>query len=373
MRGPIAIAVLVLGAASALPPALLAQAPEKGSCVTCHEILPDARLSDPVKAYTGDVHAAKGFGCVACHGGDPTVAGMAAMDPAKGYIGKPEREQLASLCGRCHSDAQFMRQYNPSLRVDQEREYLTSVHGQRLMREGDTQGGHVCGLPPGAYHPAALRCEFERAPAEGRRDLRRLPRERGLHGLRTASLRTSRRSTSRASTGPCSASSTISPLRPATTATGTTARPRLACPGWATPAGNAIRSWRTTSRRASTRKVFPMLGVPGCAACHNNHAILRARVTSCSASVRERPASSATSPSRRAVEKIQAMRSLLDSLILSAHRADSLLLRAENSGRRGEPGPVRPRWMRRRPWYKPGPRCMPSWSTPSRPMSMRGW
>ncbi|HWP59830.1 MAG TPA: hypothetical protein VNL14_18200 [Candidatus Acidoferrales bacterium] len=64
---------------------------------------------------------------------------MTAMDPAKGYIGKPKGEQIVRVCGRCHADARFMRQYNPSLRVDQVTEYYTSVHGQRLKERADSK------------------------------------------------------------------------------------------------------------------------------------------------------------------------------------------------------------------------------------------
>ena len=62
---------------------------------------------------------------------------MSAMDPGRGYIGVPQGRQVVQVCGRCHSDAQFMRQYNPSLRVDQVTEYYTSVHGQRLRDNND--------------------------------------------------------------------------------------------------------------------------------------------------------------------------------------------------------------------------------------------
>ena len=41
--------------------------------------------------YPQDIHAAKGFGCAACHGGDPREEGMEAMEPRKGYIGVPPR------------------------------------------------------------------------------------------------------------------------------------------------------------------------------------------------------------------------------------------------------------------------------------------
>ncbi|HEU5394006.1 MAG TPA: hypothetical protein VFV36_04325, partial [Candidatus Methylomirabilis sp.] len=120
----------------AWPSAARAQPPAE-SCAACHLEIGDDRLAAPVKAFTEDIHAAKGFGCVSCHGGDPKEAGMEAMDPAKGYIGKPDRQQVPQLCGRCHSDARLMKRYNPALRVDQVTEYATSVHGRRLRELGD--------------------------------------------------------------------------------------------------------------------------------------------------------------------------------------------------------------------------------------------
>jgi predicted CXXCH cytochrome family protein len=103
------------------------QAPQvplsESSCLTCH----------PEKSgYKEDVHAAKDFGCTACHGGDAGVADLAAMSPAKGFRGKITRARVPELCGGCHSDATFMRNYAPRMRVDQLAQYKTSVHGKKL-------------------------------------------------------------------------------------------------------------------------------------------------------------------------------------------------------------------------------------------------
>jgi hypothetical protein len=110
---------------------------QEDGCATCHLALGIANLTEPAELYKADVHAAKGFGCVACHGGDPNIMGLEAMDKKKGYIGKPAPVQVVEVCGKCHSDASFMRQYNPSLRVDQVAEYYTSVHGKRLKEQND--------------------------------------------------------------------------------------------------------------------------------------------------------------------------------------------------------------------------------------------
>ena len=111
--------------------------PADDNCATCHLALGITTLTKPAEDYKSDVHAAKGFGCAACHGGDPNIMGLEAMDRKKGYIGKPTPMQAVEVCGKCHSDANFMRRYNPSLRIDQAAEYYTSVHGKRLKEQSD--------------------------------------------------------------------------------------------------------------------------------------------------------------------------------------------------------------------------------------------
>ncbi len=108
------------------------------NCVSCHAALSDERLSAPVTSFASDVHSARGLSCSSCHGGDPAAAGFEGMDPAQGFVGRPSLPSIPQFCGGCHSDAAYMRQYNPSLRVDQAQEYSTSVHGSRLAQLGDT-------------------------------------------------------------------------------------------------------------------------------------------------------------------------------------------------------------------------------------------
>ena len=147
----LALAVLAFTGLTAWAVATAAQPkPPAEGCPACHLETGDERLARPARAFTADIHKAKGFGCVACHGGDAREAGMEAMDPAKGYIGKPERQQVVQVCGRCHADARFMKQYNPALRVDQVTEYATSVHGRRLKELGDPKVA-VCT----SCHPAS--------------------------------------------------------------------------------------------------------------------------------------------------------------------------------------------------------------------------
>jgi len=109
------------------------------SCITCHAELDDGEMG-LLHWWSRDVHGEVGLGCEDCHGGDPSPDAAedpeAAMDPARGFKGTPDRFELPGFCGTCHADAQYMRQYNPQTRVDQLVEYRTSVHGM-LNARGD--------------------------------------------------------------------------------------------------------------------------------------------------------------------------------------------------------------------------------------------
>src|SRR4030095_2412600 len=73
---------------------------QSASCVNCHLALGIEKLTKPAELYNADIHAVKGFGCVACHGGDPNLMGLEAMDRKKGYIGKPTPIQVVDVCGK---------------------------------------------------------------------------------------------------------------------------------------------------------------------------------------------------------------------------------------------------------------------------------
>jgi Cytochrome c3 len=129
------VARLALLATALVVSPAVAQSPN--TCVDCHSAL-DAPLKVTQDQFAQDVHFQKGLSCASCHGGDPTKADMDAMSKAAGFRGKPDRKAIPGLCGKCHSDAAFMRQYNPSLRTDQLSQYQTSVHG-KLLAKGDTK------------------------------------------------------------------------------------------------------------------------------------------------------------------------------------------------------------------------------------------
>ncbi|MBI1854085.1 MAG: cytochrome c3 family protein [Planctomycetes bacterium] len=114
-----------------------AQKTPETSCVRCHkEIAED--LGPQVAEWETSVHAAVGLSCNDCHGGDPTADDMLkAKRKDAGYVGAPKkRAEVGPFCARCHSDIEYMRRFNPSMRVDQLTEYLTSRHGKAVHQEG---------------------------------------------------------------------------------------------------------------------------------------------------------------------------------------------------------------------------------------------
>ncbi|NOX37580.1 MAG: hypothetical protein GXO78_08590 [Calditrichaeota bacterium] len=108
---------------------------EVDQCVACHideEALPEG-------LHENDIHLRVGLSCAGCHGGDPTSDDMdIAMDPARGYVGIPDKREVPRFCGKCHSDINFMRQFRPQVETDQEEQYYTSRHGKLLLK-GDTK------------------------------------------------------------------------------------------------------------------------------------------------------------------------------------------------------------------------------------------
>jgi predicted CXXCH cytochrome family protein len=111
---------------------------------------PQTTAAAAEQAFKGDVHASVGLTCAACHQRTP-----AAYAPVA-------RTAIAALCAKCHSDAVYMKTFDPQVRVDQYAQYLTSTHGKR-MATGDTRtatcsdchGAHGIGRVHDARSPVA--------------------------------------------------------------------------------------------------------------------------------------------------------------------------------------------------------------------------
>lgn len=116
--------------------------PEDYSCTFCHAdpqtfyddtknlLVTEEQLAD-------DVHWQKGIRCHDCHGGNPVLMEYTNHRDDEGFRSMESPAEIPTFCGRCHSDIQYMRRFDPSARTDQEAEYWTSGHGQALKNSGD--------------------------------------------------------------------------------------------------------------------------------------------------------------------------------------------------------------------------------------------
>lgn len=77
------------------------------------------------QAFRDDVHASAGITCDGCH-----RAGQ------RSYA--ISRTAVAPRCATCHSNAEYIKPFDPQLRVDQYTQYLTSTHGKQ-MATGETR------------------------------------------------------------------------------------------------------------------------------------------------------------------------------------------------------------------------------------------
>ena len=79
-------------------------------------------------SLTGKEHIVQ---CITCHGAHGIVSTKDPRSPVYAL-------NVVRTCAKCHSNATFMRSYNPSLPVDQLAKYITSIHGKRNAK-GDSK------------------------------------------------------------------------------------------------------------------------------------------------------------------------------------------------------------------------------------------
>jgi predicted CXXCH cytochrome family protein len=126
------------------------------TCVTCHLALGDD-MAKPIELVRNDVHGKRAVSCHSCHGGDPQQMDPGlSMDPAKGFVGRPTPAQTSAFCAKCHSNSEFMKPFNPSLRVDQHTEWASSVHAEALLKNQD-QSAPVCSDCHGSHGVVAAK------------------------------------------------------------------------------------------------------------------------------------------------------------------------------------------------------------------------
>jgi len=299
------------------------------SCVTCHQALDSEPFSAPAKQFKNDIHASKGFGCVACHGGDDREQGFEAMDPAKGFIGIPSRKDIPELCGRCHSDAQFMKRFNPSLRVDQLAEYRTSVHGRRLAA-GDTLVAtcadchHIHSIRPPSdpksnVYPLNVAQTCGRCHADSA-----YMKPYGIPTDQLQKYETSVHWATMSQKGDLSAP-TCNDCHGSHGATppGVSSVANVCGQCHAVQAGRFEASFHS--------EIFSMIGAPGCVTCHGNHAV-HAPTDSFLGAGDSAVCRRCHAADSKGAQVAAGERSLLDSLAGQMQVADSILNRAADAG-----------------------------------------
>lgn len=103
----------------------------------------------PDAAFKESVHAAAGLECTSCHKGQ-----------AAGTYSAIPRGAIAATCASCHSDAAYIRKFDPQVRVDQMSQFLTSAHG-RAQSKGETRAA-TCSDCHSAH--AVVRVRDSRSP-----------------------------------------------------------------------------------------------------------------------------------------------------------------------------------------------------------------
>lgn len=323
--------LFVLFAVTLAAPALAAEPQQAAeSCVACHQAIGMERLTKPARDFAQDIHAAKGFGCVSCHGGDAKDPGMSAMDRAKGYIGKPGRRELAQVCGRCHSDGRFMRQYNPSLRVDQVAEYNTSVHGQRLSQFGDPKVA-VCvschpahsirppSDPRSSVHPTRVAETCGRCHADGKTmQPYKIPTDQMEKYKQSVhwKMMSEKGDLSAPTCNDCHGNHGAAP-------------PGISWVGNVCGQCHAVNIELFSKSRHA--RVFVQMGTPGCATCHDNHEIKETSDTLVGLDKGAVCAGCHSGEDKGGKAAIE-IRGLLDSLRGEYDKAHATLLKAEHSG-----------------------------------------
>jgi predicted CXXCH cytochrome family protein len=255
---------------------------------------------------------------------------MEAMDPAKGYIGKPERQQVVQVCGRCHSDARFMKQYNPALRVDQVTEYATSVHGRRLKELGDPKVATCTSCHPAhsikppsdprsSVHPLKVADTCGRCHGD--------PKYMEVYKIPTDQLAKYKQSVHWQM---MSVKGDLS----APTCNDCHGNHGAAPPGisWV---GNVCGQCHTVQAEFFAKsvhaRVFAQMGVPGCATCHSNHEIKEA--TDAMLGLGDKAVCAGChSAQDKGGKAATDMRAQVDSLGGESDKARAILLQAERAG-----------------------------------------
>ena len=268
------------------------------------------------QAFREDIHAAAGLTCRACHRENASTYEIA-------------RTSIAPLCATCHSDAAYMKGFDPQVRVDQYAQYLTSTHGKQMSKGeirvatcSDCHGAHgirkaADGQSPVAPVNVARTCA--RCHADPARmapfGLQPTPFQDWSASVHAAAL-LKRGDLSAPTCSTCHGSHGATP------------------PG-VTEVANVCAQCHLREAdlfRASPKKsIFDQMGQAECLACHSNHRI--EHPTDGWVGLKD-PAVCTTchDATTRGADTIVTIRSSLDQLTAAIERGDAVLVRAERAG-----------------------------------------
>ena len=98
------------------------------TCFSCHRVMEGMSLR-----FTNDIHYARSISCDTCHGGDATETNQnISMSASRGFKVRVTHQAIPEFCGKCHSDTNYMGDYDSKLPVNQLAQYKTSIHGKLL-------------------------------------------------------------------------------------------------------------------------------------------------------------------------------------------------------------------------------------------------
>ncbi|HET9950207.1 MAG TPA: cytochrome c3 family protein [Candidatus Eisenbacteria bacterium] len=304
-------------------------------CGSCHGAQESGftsryKLKNVLADYHGSAHERSleanpnGAQCISCHG----VHGIVSVTDPKSPV-HPSR--VVDTCAKCHGDARYMRDFNPSLPVDQKEKYLTSIHGQRHAK-GDWKVATCVSChsnhnvqqvkdPRSPVYPTQIpatcaRCHANEKymagydiPTTQYRDYKE-----SVHGV--ALLKKS--DLNAPACNSCHGNHGAAP------------------PGVASViavCGQCHQSNEELYQKSPHQAVFAGKKLPGCVVCHSNHGV-KPTSDAMVAFVKPSPCADChrNDPSDKAAPAMLRIRGLLDSLTAGQKEAEAILERAENLG-----------------------------------------
>lgn len=299
------------------------------SCVECHSALA-GNLAEPATAFQDDVHSRAVLGCDGCHGGDPTSTDpQLAMSPKRGFRGRPARTAIPKLCARCHSDADFMRKFNPNQPTGQFAQYQTSVHG-KLTAKGDAKAA-VCVDCHGAHgirpvnHPLSPTQPLNQPQTCGK--CHADSRYMALYKIATDQVSQYLGSVHRAALEERAGQSSAPACSSCHGSHGATP-PQVE--SMAAVCGICHSKNQELYNKSPHRPVFSAMRVGGCVVCHGNHAVKKA--TGAMLAGPGEVCSQCHPEGSQGAEAASQMAAGMDKLTHAIERSDNILRRAQNAG-----------------------------------------